>query len=111
MLSLKDRIDLYEEAVGYLLKCEESSEVVNEFVNREAITDALLRGEPLTPAQQAQLDSADAQLRVVLTTLIARFPALFTDRDDIPTMYWWWHAVQAGRGSGGTQSLVPAKSL
>ncbi|MFV9506004.1 MAG: hypothetical protein AB4911_15740 [Oscillochloridaceae bacterium umkhey_bin13] len=95
MLSLEDRLDLYEEAVEYLLRCEESSEVVNELVNREEITNALLRGQTLTPAQQAQLDAADARLRVALPILITRFPTLFTDRDDIPTAYWWWHADQS----------------
>lgn len=95
VLTLDSYIIINAEAAEYITTYEESSEVVNAFVNREAITDALLRGETLTPAQQAQLDAADARLRAALPTLITRFPTLFADRDDIPTVYWWWHADQA----------------
>lgn len=95
MLNLDGRIYIYEEAAEYIANYEESSEVINAFVNREAITNALLGGEELTPAQRAALDKADTVLRAALPVLTKRFPILFAQRDDIPTVYWWWHADQA----------------
>lgn len=91
MPTLEARVDMYDEAVTYIADYEESSEVTNAFVNREAITDALERGEELTPVQREVLAKADAKLLAVRPTLAKRFPLIFEARNDIPAVYWWWH--------------------
>ncbi len=91
MVTLDDYIAIYAEAAQYITNYEESSEVTNAFVNREAITDALERGEELTPVQREVLAKADAKLLAVRPTLAKRFPLIFEARNDIPAVYWWWH--------------------
>ena len=91
MPTVEARVALYDEAVTSIADYEESSEVRNAFVNREAITDALDRGEERTPMQREVLSTADAALLAVRPLLAERFPRIFAARDDIPAAYWWWH--------------------
>ena len=66
MLTVEARVDIYCEAVMYITNYEESSEVTNAFVNREAITEALDSGEPLAPDLRGVLAVADARLLLSL---------------------------------------------
>jgi len=91
MLTVEARVDIYCEAVMYITNYEESSEVTNAFVNREAITEALDSGEPLAPDLREALAVADDTLLAVRPILIRRFPLVFMDRKDVPTTFWWWH--------------------
>ncbi|MBI4506261.1 MAG: hypothetical protein HY691_12055, partial [Chloroflexi bacterium] len=74
--------EMAEDLEAYL---DERAELVELFIRRELIEDALRAGAELAAADRARLDAADAKLLRRRRRLLRRFPELFEDRPaDVP---------------------------
>lgn len=92
-IDLISLIDLYawnvEEGLPYY---DESDEVIEVFIRRELIEDALQAGATPPVAILKQLEAADKMLVRRRRRVVRRFPELFSERTpDLPRCYWWWY--------------------
>ena len=107
-------IRLYAWMVEQLPRYDERDQVINAFVTRELIHDALSAGETIPADVMALLEAADRMLFRRRRRLLRRFPEMFEENRDAPSEYWWWHLDQApdGRapaGSGSQTGLMRGK--
>lgn len=71
---------------------DEGLEVVEIFVEREMIENALQAGVKPSPAELLRLEGADRMLIRRRRRVIRHFPELFSERTpDLPLCYWWWY--------------------
>ena len=90
--NLVSQLEDYAEKVRALTHLNEPEWVVELFIRRELIDDALRSGASLPIAAQAQLEDADKTLLRRRSFLMKRVGDLFSLRaPDIPRRYWWWY--------------------
>jgi hypothetical protein len=86
---------------------DESLEVSNVLVWREAIHEVLRDGARLGLDDRAVLEQADAKLQTLGPDLVHRFPDVFEVNRDIPRKLWWWHL---DKGPQGREHAAAARS-
>jgi hypothetical protein len=88
---LRTSIRTYAAMVDSLHLYDESLEVSNVLVWREAIHEVLRGGARLGLDDRVVLEQADAKLLTLGPDLVYRFPEVFEVNGDIPIELWWWH--------------------
>ncbi len=97
-------IHAYAEMVEDLPSYDEAEEVLNLFIRRELIHEALPAG-PVPPIAELQrLEAADAVLAKHRAHVAERFPELFEPKPDLPREYWWWYLGEEPRPVGAPRS-------
>jgi hypothetical protein len=87
----------YAAMVKDLPSYDEQEEVLNLFIRREVIQDALRAGGTPPAAELRRLATADALLTKHRPRLAKRFPELFEPKPDLPREYWWWYLDEEPR--------------
>lgn len=102
-------IRLYAEMVENLSDyLDEEAELVELFIRRELIEDALRAGAEFSTTERERLRAADATLVRRRRRILRRFPKLFAERSaDVPRLYWWWYLDEGPQVRG--EALVGAR--